>query len=256
MTPPRIEILGSPVHAINMEQAVATIDEAIAAKRKGYVCVTGVHGLTEAYEQPDFRDILRGAFLVTPDGMPLSWIGWLKGHRTMNRVYGPDLMLEVLRSGVGKGHQHFLFGGASGVADDLKSSLEAKVPGVSIVGMYCPPFRPLSATEESALIEQVATAKPDVIWVGLSTPKQERFMRDYLAKLDTTLMLGVGAAFDFHTGRVRQAPPWMQRAGLEWFFRVCCEPRRLAKRYFRNNPLFVWRLVKEQLNPPMTTSAG
>lgn len=243
--PPHVTILGSPVHAIDMQQAVAAVGEAIAMKRKGYVCVTGVHGLTEAYEQPDFRGILRGAFLVTPDGMPLSWIGWMKGFRSMDRVYGPDLMLEVLRAGVGKGRTHFLFGGAPRVADDLKRSLEAKVPGVRIVGAYCPPFRPLNATEESDLIQQVAAAKPDAIWVGLSTPKQERFMRDYLAKLDTTLMFGVGAAFDFHAGRVRQAPPWMQRAGLEWLFRVCCEPRRLAKRYLRNNPLFVWRLVKD-----------
>lgn len=238
-------ILGSPVSAINMDTCCAAVMEALEAKRKGYVCVTGVHGLTEAYESQEFREILRRALLVTPDGMPLTWIGWWKGFRDMNRVYGPDLMLEVMRQGVAKGRTHFLYGGAPGVADQLKTSLEQQVPGVKIAGTFCPPFRPLNPDEERDLITQVSSATPDVIWVGLSTPKQERFMAAYSGRLPATLMFGVGAAFDFHTGRVRQAPGWMQRSGMEWFFRVCREPRRLAWRYFRNNPLFVWRLIKE-----------
>lgn len=237
-----IRILGSRVSAINMEQAVSTIRSALDRRQKGYVCVCGVHGLTEAYEHSDFRDILERALLVTPDGMPLVWLGRLLGQRQMSRVYGPDLMLEVCRATLAAGRAHFLFGGAPGVADKLKEALERKVPGVRIVGTHCPPFRKLTAGEERALIAEVADAKPDIIWVGLSTPKQERFMSAYLDRLDTTLMLGVGAAFDFHTGRVRQAPSWMQRCGLEWFFRLCHEPRRLAGRYLRNNPLFVWRL--------------
>lgn len=243
----KFNILGSPVNAMNMETCCAAVEQALDAKAKGYVCVTGVHGLTEAYEQPEFREILQKAFLVTPDGMPLSWIGWMKGFKEMDRVYGPDLMLEVLRRGVATGWTHFLYGGASGVAEQLKAVLEAKVPGVKIAGTYCPPFRALTAEEDLRLIAQVETLKPDVIWVGMSTPKQERFMSAYLGRLSTTLMFGVGAAFDFHAGRVKQAPRWMQRLGLEWLFRVIQEPKRLAGRYFRNNPLFVWRFIKESV---------
>lgn len=238
-----IRILGSRVSALNMDQGRDAILSALAARTKGYVCVCGVHGLTEAYEHADFRAILERAFLVTPDGMPLVWLGRLMGQRHMGRVYGPDLMLEVCRATVATGHAHFLYGGAPGVADQLRLALEEKAPGVRIVGTYSPPFRPLSADEEEALVREVARAQPDIIWVGLSTPKQERFMASYLDRLDTTLMFGVGAAFDFHTGRIEQAPAWMQRCGLEWFFRLCSEPRRLGKRYLRNNPLFVWRLL-------------
>lgn len=243
----QFDILGSPVSAMNMQTCCAEVAQALDEKRKGYVCVTGVHGLMEAYEQPEFRHILEQAFLVTPDGMPLSWIGWMRGFRDMDRVYGPDLMLEVLQHGVAKGRTHFLYGGAPGVAEMLKSSLEEKVPGVKIIGTFCPPFRPLTVEEDAALIAQVDAAKPDVIWVGLSTPKQERFMAAYLDRLSATLMFGVGAAFDFHTARVKQSPRWMQRLGLEWLFRVTQEPKRLAGRYFRNNPLFVWRLIKEAM---------
>lgn len=238
-----IRILGSRVSAINMEQARGAILAALRTRAKGYVCVCGVHGLTEAYEHADFRAILERAFLVTPDGMPLVWLGRILGQRHMGRVYGPDLMLEVCRATVATGHSHFLYGGAPGVANQLRSALEEKVPGVRIVGTYTPPFRPLSADEEQALIGEVAAARPDIVWVGLSTPRQERFMAAYLERLDTTLMFGIGAAFDFHTGRIRQAPAWMQRCGLEWFFRLCREPRRLGRRYLRNNPLFVWRLL-------------
>ncbi len=245
--PDRIRILGSPVSAVSMDQSVEAVMRALELRQKGYVCLAGIQTLTEAYEHADFREILEKAFLVTPDGMPLVWLGKLLGQRHMTRVYGPDLMLKVCERSVGSGHTHFLYGGHPGVAEDLKTALERRFPGIRIVGTYCPPFRPLNGEEERALLNQVAEAKPDVVWVGVGTPKQDRFMRDYLHRMDTTLMFGVGAAFDFHTGRVKQAPGWMQRSGLEWFFRVCCEPRRLAGRYFRNNPLFVWRLIKDWL---------
>lgn len=246
--PPAIRILGSPVSAVNMGEACDAIMRALDERRKGYVCVTGVHGLTEAYEDESFRGILEKAFLVTPDGMPLVWLGKMQSRRRMSRVYGPDLMLAVCGLTAHSGHTHFLFGGNPGVADELKLSLEKKFPGIRIVGTHCPPFRPLSDNEEMSLEKKIAELRPDIIWVGLSTPKQERFMAAHIERLSTTLMFGVGAAFDFHTGRVRQAPSWMQRCGLEWLFRLWMEPKRLAKRYLRNNPLFVWRLIKEKLS--------
>jgi N-acetylglucosaminyldiphosphoundecaprenol N-acetyl-beta-D-mannosaminyltransferase len=238
----RINILGVGLSAINLEMAIAAIDSALERKSRGYVCVTGVHGVMEAQEDHNFRAILNQAFLNTPDGMPMVWLGRLNGARQMGRVYGPDLMLLVCELARKKGYTHFLYGGAEGVAQELRQKLEAKFPGIKIVGAYTPPFRPLNASEEADLIRTIAESKPDIVWVGLSTPKQEKFMAQYRDKLDATLFFGVGAAFDFHAGRVRQAPRWMQRSGLEWLFRLCCEPRRLWRRYFRNNPLFLFRV--------------
>lgn len=237
----RVNVLGVGLSAINLQLALEAVTKALAQKTKGYVCVTGVHGVMEAQQDTQFRSILNGAFLNTPDGMPMVWIGRLNGCREMDRVYGPDLMLLICEFARDKGYTHFLYGGAEGVAQDLQRKLEAKFPGIKIVGSYTPPFRPLNENEEAELVRLINEKKPDIIWVGLSTPKQEKFMARFKDKLDATLMFGVGAAFDFHTGRVRQAPRWMQRSGLEWFFRLCCEPRRLWRRYFRNNPLFAFR---------------
>ena len=185
--------------------------------------------------------------------MPMVWAGKLAGHREMSRVYGPDLMLEVCAWSETSGARHFFYGGADGVAELLAQKLKAKFPKLEVAGTYTPPFRALNADEEKKLQEQICAARPDIFWVGLSTPKQEKFMAEFLPKLDVTLMIGVGAAFDFHSGRVRQAPRWMQRSGLEWFYRLCCEPRRLAKRYFRNNPLFVLKFIRPVDRPQKTS---
>ena len=239
---PRANVLGVGVSAINLESALAAIRRALERRTKGYVCVTGVHGVMEAQQDPGFKLILNQAFLVTPDGMPMVWVGRMQRLRNMDRVYGPDLMFLVCDELRTAGVTHFFYGGGPGVAQELKNRMEAKFPGLRIVGTYTPPFRPLEPAEEADLVALVAGLKPDIIWVGLSTPKQERFMAQYGAKLDATLMFGVGAAFDFYTGRVRQAPRWIQRSGLEWFFRLCCEPRRLWRRYLSNNPRFVFRI--------------
>jgi N-acetylglucosaminyldiphosphoundecaprenol N-acetyl-beta-D-mannosaminyltransferase len=161
----------------------------------------------------------------------------------MGRVYGPDLMLAALELSEKKGWRHFFYGGANGTAKALRDRLEKRFPKLQIAGTYEPPFRPLNAEEEEALKKVIREARPDMMWIGLSTPKQERFMAEYLAQLEVTLMAGVGAAFDFLAGRARQAPRWMQRAGLEWLFRLGCEPRRLWKRYLKNNPLFLIRML-------------
>jgi N-acetylglucosaminyldiphosphoundecaprenol N-acetyl-beta-D-mannosaminyltransferase len=243
----RINILGVGLSAINLDSALAAIDSALARKSRGYVCVTGVHGVMEAQQDEKLRDILNRSFLNTPDGMPMVWLGRLSGARRMGRVYGPDLMLLVCELAQKKGYTHFLYGGGEGVAQELRHALEAMFPRIKIAGTYTPPFRPLSEAEEEELIRSVNEKKPDIFWVGLSTPKQEKFMAQYLDKLDATLFFGVGAAFDFHAGRVRQAPRWMQRTGLEWLFRLCCEPRRLWRRYLRNNPLFVFRVFCQRI---------
>jgi N-acetylglucosaminyldiphosphoundecaprenol N-acetyl-beta-D-mannosaminyltransferase len=242
---PKANVLGVGVSAIDLAQGTKLILEAVRRNQKGYVAVTGVHGVSEAQADSDFRRILNSAFLNTPDGMPMTWVGRLQGFKKMDRVYGPDLMLELCAASTDGGVRHFFYGGAPGVAEALRLSLESRFPGVRICGTYTPPFRPLNPEEESDLATQISSLRPDIFWVGLSTPKQERFMAAYLHKLSVKIMIGVGAAFDIHSGRVRQAPYWMQRSGLEWLFRLIQEPGRLWKRYLIKNPLFLARIFAQ-----------
>lgn len=244
---PRANVLGVGVSAINMGDAIQLSDELIQSNGRGYVCVTGVHGVIEAQSDPKFRRIQNDSFLTVPDGMPTVWVGRLQGHRTMHRVYGPDYMLDLCRFSVTRGYRHFLYGGNQGIAERLTAELRRKLPGIQIVGTYTPPFRPLNSSEEAELIALVAESKPDVFWVGLSTPKQERFMAQYLDKLDVKLMVGVGAAFDIHTGGIKDAPAWMKASGLQWLYRLAQEPRRLWRRYLINNPVFIWNIILQFL---------
>ena len=241
----RVNVLGVGISALNLKSALAEVAEAIRHRRKGYICVTGVHGVMEAQSDEAFRRILNNAFLCTPDGMPMVWVGKANGHSQMSRVYGPDLMLDICQWSETNSCRHFFYGGGPGVADLLAEKLKVRFPKMQIVGTYTPPFRPLNPDEENELREKIRAAQVDIVWVGLSTPKQEKFMAEYLPQLDTTLMVGVGAAFDFLSGRVKQAPRWMQRSGLEWFYRLCSEPRRLAGRYFKNNPVFAAKIAMQ-----------
>ena len=242
-----VNVLGVGISALNLDSAMGEIAAALEQRKKGYVCVTGVHGVMEAQADERFRGILNRAWLNTPDGMPMVWVGRWRGFRSMRRVYGPDLMLLVCEFTSKRNFTHFLYGGADGVAPELKRRLEEKFPGLKIAGTWTPPFRPLEAAEEAELVRTINALKPDILWVGLSTPKQEKFMAQFASRLEVTLMFGVGAAFDFHAGRVPQAPRWMQRSGLEWFYRLCREPRRLWRRYFSNNPRFAFRIAGQLL---------
>jgi N-acetylglucosaminyldiphosphoundecaprenol N-acetyl-beta-D-mannosaminyltransferase len=244
---PRANVLGIGVSAINMDEAVEFSDCLIRENRRGYICVTGVHGVIEAQSDPDFRTILNSSFLTTPDGMPTVWVGRLQGFSRMRRVYGPDYMMELCAISVAKGYKHFLYGGKPGVAEHLGGVLTTKFPGLQVVGTFTPPFRSLTPVEENGFIAQVKEASPDIIWVGLSTPKQEKFMATYLDRLEVKLMVGVGAAFDIHTGEIKDAPQWMKHAGLQWAHRLIQEPKRLWKRYLINNPKFVWRVSLQLL---------
>lgn len=239
----RINVLGVGVSAINLSRAAEILIDAARSQVRGYVTVTGVHGIVEAQDSRELKQIFNHSFLTTPDGMPMSWIGWMQGQSQMDRVYGPDLMLEIMRQTNGTGIRHFFFGGNVGVAEELKRAMEKRFPQVSICGTYTPPFRPLNEREKAALLAMWENQQPHLIWVGLSTPKQEYFMAEYVKLAPPAIFIGVGAAYDFHTGRVRQAPRWMQRASLEWFFRLTQEPRRLWKRYFFTNPRFLWLML-------------
>jgi N-acetylglucosaminyldiphosphoundecaprenol N-acetyl-beta-D-mannosaminyltransferase len=243
----RVNVLGVGISPLSIPLAVAAMERAIEHHSKGYICVTGVHGVSEAQGDAGFRSILNGAFLNTPDGMPMVWLGKAAGHPGMDRVYGPDLMLQACRVSQQTRWKHFFYGGAPGVAELLASTLRTRYPYLRVAGTFTPPFRPLNPQEKAELQGKVAAAQPDIIWVGLSTPKQEAFMAEALGWLDTTLMVGVGAAFDLLSGRVAQAPRWIQRCGMEWLFRFSQEPRRLWKRYLKNNPLFVLRLLLQMM---------
>ncbi|MEO6874048.1 MAG: WecB/TagA/CpsF family glycosyltransferase [Opitutaceae bacterium] len=238
----RYNVLGVGISALTLTQARDLVLGARGARRLGYVCVTPVHAVSEARKDPAFRKILNESFLTSPDGMPIVWAG----PPGIERVYGPDLMLAVCDAGRAIGLRHYFYGGAPGVAELLRQKLSARFPGLEVVGTSTPPYRPLTADELTVLRADVVRSRPDIIWVGLGTPKQERFMAENWRTLDAGLLIGVGAAFDFHSGRVPQAPRWMQRSGLEWFFRLCTEPRRLAPRYLTTNPLFVLRLFAQK----------
>jgi N-acetylglucosaminyldiphosphoundecaprenol N-acetyl-beta-D-mannosaminyltransferase len=253
---PSFKICGVRVHAIEMadtlKQLRTWIDGTQSTAR--FVAVTAMHGVAEARQNENFRHILNSADLVVADGTPLVWIGRIKGHHLRRRVSGCDLLDNFCRES-GSAYRHFFFGGIPGAAERLARALRNKF-GIIIAGTYTPPFRPLTNVEEAELAAIVEQASPDVLWVGLSSPKQETWMYGHRHKLNVPLMLGVGAAFDLNSGNVRRAPVWMRDNGLEWLFRLGAEPRRLWKRYLVTIPKAVWFVCLELMGFPGIPVAG
>ncbi|MCC7186684.1 MAG: WecB/TagA/CpsF family glycosyltransferase [Acidobacteria bacterium] len=246
-TPACTNVLGVRVSAVSLTDTVGILFDWIERQHAHYVCVTGVHGVMESWRDPALRDIHNRAGLVTPDGMPLVWLSWAAGHRAVTRVYGPDLMLAACTASVPRGYRHFFYGGAPGIADALAARLRQQCPGLVVAGTWCPPFRALTHDETADVRQRINDAHADIVWVGISTPRQERWMADMVGTVQAPVFIGVGAAFDFHAGAKRQAPRWMQQSGLEWLFRLASEPRRLGKRYLINNPWFLWLIVRQAL---------
>jgi N-acetylglucosaminyldiphosphoundecaprenol N-acetyl-beta-D-mannosaminyltransferase len=244
----RIEILGIPVDAINVGDAIATIEHWLEQRTPSrYVCIRDAHGVIKAQNDLNLRDIHDKADLVTPDGMPLVWLSRWLGSTRVERVYGPDLMRTISARSAARGYRHFYFGGTPGVADRLAATLVAAYPGLNVVGTSCPPFRPLTAQEDAELVAKINAAAPDIVWVGLGTPKQEYWMASHVGSLNASVLIGVGAAFDFLAGTKKQAPAWMQRSGLEWLFRLMSEPRRLWRRYAVVIPTFIFLALQQLL---------
>lgn len=239
-------LLSVNVHCTNYAQAVEQVSEWIehAVDSTRYIVQSNVNSIVVAQENPYYATVIRGADLSVPDGMPLVWLLRLKGHQIKDRVYGPDLMLLLCEEAAKKGWRCFLYGGAPGVPEQLKEVLEKRFPGLNIVGTYSPPFRELTADEDREICRMINDTKPDILWVGLGSPKQDIWMYEHREKLDVSVMHGVGAAFDFLTGRVKQAPRWMMNAGLEWLFRLFQEPRRLWRRYTLTNAKFIYYLLR------------
>jgi N-acetylglucosaminyldiphosphoundecaprenol N-acetyl-beta-D-mannosaminyltransferase len=233
------DVIGVNVSAITMDDAVATIERWIRDERREYVCITGVHGVMESRRDPSLREIHNQAGMVTPDGVPLVYFLRLTGRKRTQRVYGPDLMREMTAVSAQHGYRQFYYGGNVGVGEKLKDILVKSAPGLQVAGTYCPPFREMTPEEDRAAVDMINAARPHIVWVGLSTPKQERWMAAHLGRIEAPVMIGVGAAFDFLAGTKQQAPKWMQRHALEWLFRLCSEPRRLWRRYAYIVPGFI-----------------
>lgn len=237
--PARVNILGVGISAINMQMAVETIEGWIASREQHFVCVTTVNEVVQCQSDPALRETINRSGLVTPDGMPLVWLSRWQGFAHVDRVYGPDLMLAACARSVATQYRHFFYGGTEGVVGELVQRLSGRFPGLQIAGTYAPPFRPLSVEEDTAAVDMINASNPDIVWVGMGGAKQNRWMASHVGRLKAPVLVGVGAAFDFHAGRKKQAPRWMQRNGLEWLYRLSQEPRRLWRRYLLSNPLFV-----------------
>lgn len=245
----QFRVLGVRVDAAQIPKVIARMEEWIA-RRKGcrFVAVTGMHGVTEAQHDGKFKEILNAAELVVADGYPLVWLGRRKGFASLRRrVYGPELMEAFCEQTARKGYRHFFYGGAPGVAKELAERFAERYPGLEVAGTYCPPFRAMTDEEDGEAVAAIEEARADIVWVGLSTPKQERWMFEHRERLSVPVLIGVGAAFDFHTGRVARAPDWMRENGLEWLFRLLQEPRRLWRRYLVYGSQFAVLVILESL---------
>jgi N-acetylglucosaminyldiphosphoundecaprenol N-acetyl-beta-D-mannosaminyltransferase len=243
---PSRAILGVPVSMVDYDRTIAVMDQLIDRRERGYVCVAPVHSLMVAQGDHEMLAALRGATMVVADGMPVVWAANLLGERLEDRVYGPELMQRYSAHSARRGFRVWLYGGRDqGSLVQLALSLRRRHPGIQVVGGYSPPFRTLRADEEDDVVRQINEARADVLWVGIGVPKQEKWMARMRERLDVPVMCGVGAAFDFHSGRVSMAPTWMQEHGLEWLYRTAQEPRRLLGRYLSTNPRFVAAFARQ-----------
>lgn len=237
-THPRVNILGVNVSAVTLEAVLDTMGEWITRQERRYVCVTPAHSIMDCHGDALLRRVFNTSGLTTPDGMAIVWLLRLRGHRNVGRVYGPDLLAAACERSSTTRWRHFFCGGADGVPQQLAVRLTERYPTLAVAGTAAPPFRALSAAEDQQVVDAINESRPDIVWVGLGSPKQERWMGAHLGRVEAPVMIGVGAAFDYLSGRKRQAPRWVQRSGLEWLFRWMSEPRRLAGRYSRY-PSFV-----------------
>ncbi len=232
-----------PIYHYNLSTAVSNFisnlrSPEIESRMSLCISATGAHGLVEAHKDASFKSILRQFYWNLPDGMPLVWWGRSKGYSQMDRCYGPDFFAGLMQATSSMEVAHFFCGGKPGVAEELKTATELKWGNRKVTGAYSPPFSPMQETDWAELVSKIKQSKAQVIWIGLSTPKQEKFAFELSKRVKVKFIITVGAAFDFHTGRLAQAPKWIQRAGMEWFFRLGKEPRRLWKRYIEIVPKF------------------
>nr|MBN1230028.1 WecB/TagA/CpsF family glycosyltransferase [Anaerolineae bacterium] len=239
---PRANILGIGVTAINLSTTVSVLLKCIADRQKTAVVLSPAFTLTYARQHEYFREIINQAELVLPDGVPIALVCRLQGHREVGRVCGRDLMLALSAASREHHYTHYFYGGDDGVAEELQTEMKRRYPGLQIAGTYSPPYRTLTDEEKREITDRINRANPDIVWVGLGSPKQDIWIAEHHDSINAPVMIGVGAAFDFHAGRKPSAPEWMQRIALEWLFRLMLEPRRLWRRYLIYNLLFLFYL--------------
>jgi N-acetylglucosaminyldiphosphoundecaprenol N-acetyl-beta-D-mannosaminyltransferase len=235
---PTINILGLNVLAMKKDEILAEIIHNIKSKKRSYACLPNVYSAVLFQKNEEFRNAMLAANFLIPDGLPLVWVSLIKGKK-IDRIRGSDLMLILCHRSSKNGLSHFFYGGEPGIPEKLAAELKKKFPWLNVAGMYSPPFRPLTTEEDKEIVRKVNEANPDILWVGLGNPKQEIWMYDHRKMLNVPMIIGVGAAFDFLSGNVKHAPKWMQDSGLEWLFRLVHEPRKLWKRYFLGNTMFL-----------------
>jgi N-acetylglucosaminyldiphosphoundecaprenol N-acetyl-beta-D-mannosaminyltransferase len=252
--PHSVDVLGVPLALTDYDDMLRWIDAMVAGRNRGYLCACNVHTVMASQEDQELRSALESASINVPDGQPLVWALNALGHSLRGRVYGPELMSRACERAVEAGHRFYLYGGRNqGALVQLALNLRRRYPGVKIVGGYSPPHRPLTPEEEAAVAEEINHSQADVVWVGIGVPKQEKWMARMRLQLEAPVLVGVGAAFDFHAGLVPQAPGWIQESGLEWAYRLAQEPRRLWKRYLRYNPMFVAAFAQQLIAQRRTT---
>lgn len=239
---PTCNILGVNIAAINMEWLVEYLDKNLSDIRGDYICVSNVHTTVTSYEDESYCAVQNGGLMAIPDGGPLSTVGRRRGYKNMARTTGPSLMGEIFKISAKKGYRHYFYGSREETLELLDQKLKKNYPGINIVGMYSPPFRPLTEEEDKTVIERINEAKPDFVWIGLGAPKQEKWMAAHQGKIDG-LMLGVGAGFDYYAENIKRAPMWMQKSNLEWVYRLMQDPKRLFKRYWSTNTKFIWNAM-------------
>ena len=244
---PSCNILGVSISAINMDWLIKYLDENLKQLSGDYICVSNVHTTVMSYEDSNYCRIQNGGLMAIPDGGPLAKIGNKRGYSDMKRTTGPDLMEEIFRISSIKGYKHFFYGATNETLEKMKTNLEKKYPGIRIVGMHSPPFRPLNSDEDREIVQLINEAQPDFIWVGLGAPKQEIWMYEHQGKM-SGLMVGVGAGFDYFANNIKRAPLWMQNNNLEWLYRLLQDPKRLFKRYMKVNTKFLWLIRKKHFN--------
>ncbi|TDD21206.1 glycosyltransferase [Kribbella turkmenica] len=249
--PDRVDVLGVHVSATNLDETVETFGRWIDRGERHLVCVSDMNSLLHASTDEHLNQVFNTSGLTVPDGMPLVWAGRKAGFERMGRVAGPDLLERVMAEAAEHGWTQYFYGGAEGVAAELRDTFQERHPALKVVGVHCPPYRPLTDAEDAAVVADMNASRADIIWVGLGAPKQERWMAEHRDRLDAAILIGVGAAFDFHTGRLDRAPQWMQKSGLEWSYRLYKEPRRLWKRYVLGIPRFGLGILR---NPPKPVS--
>ncbi len=240
-----ISLLGVNVSRVNLDVATSQLCQWVKQKQLTYVCVAPVSTLVDARRDPLYQAAVNAAGMVTPDGMPVVWLARSRGCQDISRTYGPDLMQQVCKQGQALGIRHFFYGGTESTLERLRLKLQEAYPQIRIAGMYAPPFRPRGWQEERDVLDRINNSGADIIWIGLGSPKQDFWMQLHRPQLKAPVIVGAGAAFDFLSGAKAQAPKWIQCSGLEWFFRLCCEPGRLWKRYLIGNSLFLMYLLQD-----------